>query len=407
MAKYRILSLDGGGSWALIQVKALIDLFSHSGKGDDISGHEVLRQFDLVIGNSAGTITLGGLLMNKPLATILGYFRNEAERSRIFVPASIFRDPFSHLTEFLDIGYKYDTRAKLAGLKSILGSLSEQPVSAVPAMLGANYRGAATHVVFCTFDYDRNREVFFRSDLQSRAGASHLPCSIVLAIHTSSNAPVNYFDAPAETGSGRYWDGAIGGFNNPVFAGVIEAVANAEAYATSRGEIRALSIGTGSVALPPERHLPHEDPALVAHAQNWNIPNDVNKLATAIVDDPPDAASFHAHMFLGGSLPADGAAASVSGQVIRMSPLVQPLPGTGDPPWVLPANLSPKQFSALVNLDMDAVKQDDVDLLDYFADRWLAGNVLNQPIQAYPLTLLPRVGHRHYADAKRAWQALL
>jgi hypothetical protein len=112
-------------------------------------------------------------------------------------------------------------------------------------------------------------------------------------------------------------------------------------------------------------------------------------------------------MFLGGSLPADGAAASVSGPVIRMSPLVQPLPGTGDPPWVLPANLSPKQFSALVNLDMDAVKQDDVDLLDYFADRWLAGTVLNQPIQSYPLTFLPRIGHRHYADAKRAWQALL
>src|SRR5690348_13628043 len=113
MAKYRILSLDGGGSWALIQVKALIDLFSPSGKGDDVSGHEVLRQFDLVIGNSGGTITLGGLLMNEPLATVLGYFKNANDRSRIFVPASIFRDPFSHITEFLGIGYKYDTRAKL------------------------------------------------------------------------------------------------------------------------------------------------------------------------------------------------------------------------------------------------------------------------------------------------------
>jgi hypothetical protein len=27
MDRYRILSLDGGGSWALIQVKALIELF--------------------------------------------------------------------------------------------------------------------------------------------------------------------------------------------------------------------------------------------------------------------------------------------------------------------------------------------------------------------------------------------
>ena len=27
MNRYRILSLDGGGSWALIQVKALIELY--------------------------------------------------------------------------------------------------------------------------------------------------------------------------------------------------------------------------------------------------------------------------------------------------------------------------------------------------------------------------------------------
>src|SRR4051794_26260797 len=39
---FRILSLDGGGSWALIQVRALIELC-----GEATQGHEVLRQFDL------------------------------------------------------------------------------------------------------------------------------------------------------------------------------------------------------------------------------------------------------------------------------------------------------------------------------------------------------------------------
>jgi hypothetical protein len=37
---YRILSLDGGGTWSLIQVKALIALYSN-----DTSGHAVLREF--------------------------------------------------------------------------------------------------------------------------------------------------------------------------------------------------------------------------------------------------------------------------------------------------------------------------------------------------------------------------
>ncbi|HMN13979.1 MAG TPA: hypothetical protein PKD55_16815 [Bellilinea sp.] len=42
MINYRILSLDGGGTWALIQVKALMKLF-----GEDARGRDVLRKFDL------------------------------------------------------------------------------------------------------------------------------------------------------------------------------------------------------------------------------------------------------------------------------------------------------------------------------------------------------------------------
>ena len=57
MDRYRILSLDGGGSWALIQVKALIELF-----GPDKPGREVLQDFDLVAANSGGSIVLGCLV---------------------------------------------------------------------------------------------------------------------------------------------------------------------------------------------------------------------------------------------------------------------------------------------------------------------------------------------------------
>ena len=407
MAQFRILSLDGGGSWALIQLKALINLYSPNGTGGDVTGHEVLRKFDLAIGNSGGTITLGGLLMDRPLSEIVGYFENSDLRSRIFVSAGLFSDPASFILEHtIGVGYKYNTQAKLAGLKSIMGPLAESMVSSVPAMLGPNYRGAKTNVVFCAFDYDRNRETFFRSDLASLAGASHLDVSIVLAIHTSSNAPVNYFDAPAETSTGRYWDGAIGGYNNPVFAGVVEALANARSYGTSRAEICALSLGTGSVILPPQRHAPHEDPGLVAAATNWSLPNDINKLATSIVDDPPDAASFHAHVVLDGPLPAGAGAPATSGRIVRMSPLVQPFLGDHDDPWMLPPGLSVQEFQALVNLGIDATAQPDVDRISAFADQWIAGEILNQPIQADPVSLVPRIGHRFYAEAKEAWLAL-
>ena len=45
---YRILSLDGGGAWAVIQAMALIDLYG----SDKKCGHEVLGDFDLVAANS-------------------------------------------------------------------------------------------------------------------------------------------------------------------------------------------------------------------------------------------------------------------------------------------------------------------------------------------------------------------
>ena len=79
--KYQILSLDGGGSWALIQVKVLIDLF-----GANTKGHEVLRQFDLVAANSGGSIVAAGLIENYSLQEILNFFEDEKIRTSIFAP---------------------------------------------------------------------------------------------------------------------------------------------------------------------------------------------------------------------------------------------------------------------------------------------------------------------------------
>src|SRR5882762_10523026 len=56
---FRILSLDGGGSWSLIQIMTLIDLYRSGGAL--LTGHHVLRDFDLVVANSGGSMILGGL----------------------------------------------------------------------------------------------------------------------------------------------------------------------------------------------------------------------------------------------------------------------------------------------------------------------------------------------------------
>ncbi len=68
---YRILSLDGGGTWALIQIKALIALYD-----ENISGQTVLEDFDLVAASSGGSIVLGGLVEGLKLGEILAFFQD-------------------------------------------------------------------------------------------------------------------------------------------------------------------------------------------------------------------------------------------------------------------------------------------------------------------------------------------
>jgi uncharacterized protein len=401
---FRILSLDGGGTWALIQVCALQKLFGPAAKGQD-----VLNQFDLVTANSGGSIVLGALLANMSLDTLLKFFSDESKLDSIFVPATFSEDAASYfLRHFLDqdIGAKYNAAAKLVGLQDVLHPYGDIPMDGLAGLMDApNYRGGATRFVICGFDYDAQRETFFRSDTGSLAasGTVKAPATLAQAIHASSNAPVNYFDAPALVGAtGRYWDGAIGGYNNPVFAGVIEAIANGARYgiADTRA-IACLSLGSGSVALLPAGVV--ADAAFVSKKTSSTIPHDIIKMAESILDDPPDAASFHAHVTLGGSLDIAGGCVT-NGPVVRMNPLIQPVKDANGK-WAAPADLS-AVFDDLVNLDFDAHATQDIAKIQTLCNSWLADHSNNQPIRANATTTAAEIGHGKFSQALAAWKAL-
>ena len=76
----RLLALDGGGAWALLQVRALMELY-----GADATGYTVLRDFDLVTATSGGSIVAGALAANWPLQKILDLFHSATARKSIFV----------------------------------------------------------------------------------------------------------------------------------------------------------------------------------------------------------------------------------------------------------------------------------------------------------------------------------
>jgi len=409
MAEFRILSLDGGGSWSLIQVKTLIDLYSKAGDGSDILGHELLRKFDLTVANSAGSLVLGALIKNLSLKETLDYFIDAEKRDKVFVEYSLGQKLLISVLHVVGIGPNYITEEKYSGLETILGDAGAQAVTMIPRYVGPGDRGRPTNVLICAFDYDIKRGVFFRSDVQSLAASfgPNVDITVVQAIHASTTAPVSFFAAPAAGPEGRqYWDGAVGGYNNPVLAGVIEVIANLERYQTDRESIKVLSLGTGSIVLPRARPGADDDPCLVVPPGRWSVLEDLDKLATSILDDPPDAATFHSHVLLGCPLPSPGTALPARSRIVRFNPLVQPVRSSLNARWDFPPHMSRDEFCAIKDIDMVTMKQRDIDRITDFCNRWLRNDIPNQPIRANGATLEPEIGPDRYAAAKAEWKEL-
>jgi len=396
MAKYRILSLDGGGAWALIQVRALAAIY-----GDAAKGHNILADFDLVAANSGGSIVAAGLAEDLSLAQILDYFKDKAKRRAIFVALPFYRK----IARVLGLGPRYYTAAKLDGLRAVMPSAGRRTMAELPDTLRHRAR-KRSQFLLVGFDYDRERSVFFRSNADSltssSASASRTP--LAEAVHASTNAPINYFDEPAalpalEAGkpARRFWDGAITGLNNPVVAAVVEAKANG----ARNVDIEVLSIGTGNVFLPLADGA---GGAMMQPRAKQDLLADIQKISGSILADPPDAATFIAHVMLDQPLPARGGGTVSNGSLIRMNPLIQPFCDPNSGAFSCPVGLSPEKFEQLAKLDMDAVEDSEVALIDEFCAVWMTDKVHNQPLRAKSTTLECEIGHRWFSQALAEWQ---
>jgi predicted acylesterase/phospholipase RssA len=390
---HRILSLDGGGTWALIQIRALKEIFG------DLSGHAILRHFDLVVANSAGSIVAASLALDQTLEQIIDFVLDREKRMAGFQPTVLGQ--FPALARLLNVP-RYRTDAKRETLRRELGPMSE-------VELRKWHVDGLPHLVVTAFDYDTERAAYFRTNPNSRAATfrpSAPPDATILdAVHASTNAPVLFFDAPAEVhskdpqfGLRRYWDGAVAALNNPVMAGVVEALANG----VPREDIRVLSMGTGTVCRP---RVPSGstvgDPRFSGRGSPWII-GDLTELATAILDDPPEAATFVAHVVLGGSLPVAGSVQECQ-SVVRMSPVVRPTLRSDDQwEWPdCPGGPTPDGFVKLTTLDLATVKDDDLKLIDELAGAWLRDLVPNQPIR-HGEDMKAEIGNDTFGGAKRA-----
>lgn len=371
MTRHRILTLDGGGAWALIEVRALINLY-----GLQARGHDVLAQFDLAASNSGGSLVLGGLLMDLTLEELLKLFLDQSKRRSIFAAPGIWPG-------------RYTATGKLAGLRAILGEW-DKALPEVGSRAGNRGR-RLPHLLICAYDLPAQRGHLFRSDPNSPSAAFEPPprrpsASLAEAIHASSNAPVLYFDDAARFGGGTYWDGAIAGWNCPAAIAAVEALG----YGWAASACALLSLGTARVA-EREKPLPPPDEQDVGRKLR-RLGVEVGYMLRAILKEPPNSAPLHAHIMLGGRLPANPADPVEDGPVVRMNPA----PGLAhaDPP-----------HADLAALDMDAVADKDVALIVRLSDRWIANQVPNEPVRANRAGT-PEIGHTTLAGAVAAWQRL-
>ena len=440
---FKILSLDGGGSWALIQARVLKDIYG------DIEGHDLLRKFDLAIANSGGSLVLACLCNNMKLSAVIKVFEDQEKREKIFMKMNL-KEKWKHKAGFIrnfskKFGPKYNTHAKLSGIYEVMeeadtayrkskenDKLPINPIvktflDEIPGIIGSNYNNQMVQLVIVGYDYFRRRGSFFRSRRKSAANRfspEFLRVTLGDAIHASSNAPVNYFDEPAtiklsaaggkDTRTTWYWDGAVSGFNNPVLAGLIEAITNGISPADCR--ILALGTGTGQVAIitdygtstnPGLREIYRANlkNKLVITNHGFSFFSDVQEIASSILADPPDSDTYIAYSMMHPDL-------SQEGNIVRINPILKPvLDNTTNlykcPPQYDTSEISRANFQCLLVMDMDAVEQPQVNLITELCDNFIvndsdAPRMPNQLIRGDLTT--EYLGQPFYAEARARWK---
>ena len=397
MSHIRILSLDGGGALAGILAVALGRIY-----GEDTPGRDIIRQFDIVAGNSGGSIVMTALCCNHAPKDIAALYADPSTVEAMFCPR--WTSVFKGIAPLRILLPPYSSRGKFEALKRLFDRAQrsgEPPPSTIaltdwPAVLGHNVR-----LIVTAYDYDTEKAAFFRSDTNSRtqSSAPHVDATLAEAVHASTNAPIYFYGEPAHFRGRRYWDGGLAGYNNPVLAGVIEAMAN---FPDRREDIRVLSIGTGLVMQAPfEYGVP---PPLGAPQASTSLLTAIGKAARAVLADPPGAASFHAYVASGQPLPIDDHPLPYA-NVVRMCPCVRPIFEETSNQWRLPAGLSMGEFEQLLALPSDAMSGEELALIGRMGALWVSDAVLNQPIRM-GLRMQCDIGDATFSEALARWRSI-
>jgi uncharacterized protein len=394
---YKILSLDGGGSWSIMQLLTLKEKYGN------IKGHEILKEFDMVIANSGGSIILAALVENWNLDEALSLFKEKKNREQIFSKNSFWERYFPIDILGQKFGPRYSTKRKGEALKRLFPNTDKFQMEELPAYVG----NPKIKFIVSTYDALNNKAKFFKSYHNTR-NYIHDSVRLTQAIHGSSNAPVLYFDFPARFKAKsseifyELWDGALGGFNNPVVAGIIEALNSG----ISLNEIKIISIGTGNKTMSikeKENFYKLKQLTIKERSKKWRfwrwkfqlkyLKLTILNQAKTILYQPPDWANYVALMFL-----KQSSLENINNSFIRLSPIIHIDSHTNNSVISL--------LEKLYNLDMDITNDEDFQILTEGFIQWKNGLINNQPIDYHigrDNELIYIHGDKKFSDAMAKW----
>lgn len=394
---YKLLSLDGGGSWAILQLLTLKERFKD--EIPSLKGREILRQFDMIIANSGGSIALAALVEDWTIDEAIRLFNDETLRKSIFSKNS-YRETYwpVNLTRFFSFGPKYSSKRKGETFRKLFPKTNKVLMNELPSIIGKK----DIKLIISTYDALNNRAKFFKS--YALPGSIEEYVKLTQAIHGSSNAPIQYFDFPARFKAKptdiyyELWDGALGGFNNPVVAGVIEAFK----LGGSLKDLSVVSIGNGNKSMTKKekdrfykvRSITTKERFKKFKIWRYKYQSEffmktVMNQAKTILYQPPDWANYVTMMFLKSTSEKD-----LENRFIRLSPMIHIDDNTSDEVLDL--------LNDLYELDMDLISDSDIEKIRRCFNEWKNDKIKNQPI-SYSINrkneLKYHFGDEFYSDA--------
>lgn len=143
--------------------------------------------------------------------------------------------------------------------------------------------------------------------------------------------------------------------------------------------------------------------ALVDISSSFAFFKDIKKMATSILDDPPDSATFIAYSIMDPSL-------TDKANLIRINPCYSPVINNDTKLYEVPVIFKDdpdavNKLLKLIDLDMDAVDNPEVELIIDLCDKFVTDNINGLPNQLIRGDISTGyLGNKTYTEAKENWK---